>query len=87
MKRLRKKTGGLSNFTWGLITLVLAAAITYFGFTKAIPFEHHFTIKAAFKSANNINKNSPVRIAGVNVGKVTDVPGGHGVDVPKGGKP
>ena len=81
MKRLRKKTGGLSNFTWGLITLVLAAAITYFGFTKAIPFEHHFTIKAAFKSANNINKNSPVRIAGVNVGKVTDVePMGKGVD-------
>ena len=81
MKRLRKQKGGLSNFSWGLITLALAAAVTYFGFTKAIPFQHHFTIKAAFKSANNINTNSPVRIAGVNVGKVTDVePLGKGVN-------
>jgi phospholipid/cholesterol/gamma-HCH transport system substrate-binding protein len=72
---------GLSNFQFGLITLAVIAVGTYFGFTKAIPFEHHFTIKAAFKSANNIAPNSPVRIAGVNVGKVTDIePMGKGVN-------
>ena len=77
----RKKKGGLSNFSWGLIALAVVAVVTYFGFTKAIPFQHHFTIKAAFRSANNINTNSPVRIAGVNVGKVTDVqPEGKGVN-------
>jgi phospholipid/cholesterol/gamma-HCH transport system substrate-binding protein len=76
---MRKKRKGMSTFTWGLITIALAAIVTYFGFTKAIPFQHHFTIKAAFKSAVNIRPNSPVRIAGVNVGKVTDVePEGKG---------
>jgi hypothetical protein len=44
----RRKKAGLSNFGWGLITLALAAAVTYFGFTKELPFSHHFTLKAAF---------------------------------------
>jgi ABC-type transporter Mla subunit MlaD len=78
---MRKRKGGASNFTWGLIALAAAAVITYFGFTKSIPFQHHFTIKAAFKSAVNIRTNAPVRIAGVNIGKVTDVePEGKGVN-------
>src|SRR4051794_18463644 len=69
----RKEKRGLSNFSYGLIALAIAAVVTYFGFTKAIPFQHQFAIKAAFKSANNLKPDSPVRIAGVNVGKVTDV--------------
>jgi virulence factor Mce-like protein len=55
----------------GLIVLVLVGG--YLAFTKSIPFRHHFTIHAAFRSANNIKKSSPVRIAGVNVGTVTGV--------------
>ena len=47
--------------------------VTYLGFTKAIPFRHHYEIKAVFKTSNNLRPNSFVRIAGVNVGKVTDV--------------
>ena len=79
MKRKQKR--GLSNFSYGLIALAIAVVVTYFGFTKAIPFQHHFTLKAAFKSANNIKPDSFVRIAGVNVGKVTDVePMGKGVN-------
>jgi virulence factor Mce-like protein len=57
----------------GLISLMVVAIAVYFGFTKAIPFQHHFTINAAFKTANNVKKGSPVRIAGINVGKVTGV--------------
>ena len=49
----------------------------YLGFTKSIPFRHHYTVKAAFKSANNLRKASPVRIAGVEVGKVTKVERAH----------
>src|SRR5512147_2303315 len=63
----------MSNFMVGALTLGVLAAITYFGFTKSVPFRHHFTVKAAFKTANNIRPNSPVRIAGVNVGKVTKI--------------
>src|SRR3954465_14581892 len=40
------------------------------GFTKSIPFKPHYEIKAAFTSSNNIRPGSPVRIAGVEVGKV-----------------
>jgi len=62
-----------SPFAAGLVSLFVIVIAVYFGFTKAIPFQHHFTIHAAFKTANNIKKGSPVRIAGVNVGKVTGV--------------
>ena len=57
----------------GAIALVVLAAACYVGFTKSIPFRHHYTIKAVFKTANNIRRASPVRIAGVEVGRVTSV--------------
>jgi len=57
----------------GALVIVIGVLATYLGFTKMIPFQHHFTIKGAFQSANNIALNSPVRIAGVKVGKVTSV--------------
>ena len=47
--------------------------MTFFGFTKEIPFRHHYTVSAVFPSANNIRTNAPVRIAGVDVGKVTRI--------------
>src|SRR5256714_13519411 len=71
MRRNQKRT--LSNFAAGAIALVLTVLIVYFGFTKAIPFQHHFTISATFPTANNLMPKSPVRIAGVNVGKVVTV--------------
>jgi virulence factor Mce-like protein len=71
MRRNQKRT--LSNFAAGAIALVIAVLIVYFGFTKAIPFQHHFTISATFPTSNNITPKSPVRIAGVNVGKVVSV--------------
>ena len=45
----------------------------YFGFTKHIPFKHGFQLKAQFATAVNIQPKSPVRIAGVDVGKVTSI--------------
>lgn len=64
---------GMSRVTAGAILVVVAVLATYLGFTKAIPFKHHFEIKADFKTSNNLRVNSPVRIGGVNVGKVTKV--------------
>jgi len=69
----RRRRRGLGAFGAGLISLFVIVIAVYFGFTKSIPFQHHFSIHAAFKTANNIKKGSPVRIAGVNVGKVTGV--------------
>jgi virulence factor Mce-like protein len=69
----RSRTRELTPFAAGLILILVVGIGTYLGFRKSIPFRHHFTIEAAFKNANNIKKNSFVRIAGVNVGKVTGV--------------
>src|SRR3978361_1776539 len=70
---MRRRRGGLSPFTVGLVALVVTIIGVYLGFTKSIPFRHHYTVQAAFKSANNLRKASPVRIAGVEVGKVTKI--------------
>src|SRR4051794_29600889 len=73
-RRLPKR----SNAFVGLMGAILAAVILFFGFTKDIPFTHGFQIKAQFESANSIRPNSPVRIAGVEVGKVKSVTGVEG---------
>jgi phospholipid/cholesterol/gamma-HCH transport system substrate-binding protein len=57
----------------GVLVLVLVALLTYFGFTKHIPFKHGYQLKAEFATALNIHPKSPVRIAGVDVGKVSSI--------------
>ena len=52
--------------------MVVVIAV-YFGFTKRIPFKHGFRLKAVFATAVNIHPKSPVRIAGVDVGKVSSI--------------
>ena len=65
----------LSNFQIGLIAVILTFFAFYVAFTKSVPFISGggYELKAVFHDAQNIRANSPVRIAGVNVGKVTDV--------------
>ena len=46
MRRRQRK--GMPPFAAGLLTLTLLAAVTYFGFTKSIPFKHHYTVQAVF---------------------------------------
>ena len=61
----------LSNAQLGLIAIVLLIVGTYLAFTKEIPFAGHgYTLRATFANDVNIRADSPVRIAGVNVGKV-----------------
>jgi ABC-type transporter Mla subunit MlaD len=64
---------GMPPFRAGLIALVVILVGTYFGFTKANPFASPYKLTAAFDTVNNLKPNSPVRIAGVEVGKVTTV--------------
>jgi len=64
----------------GLITLVVVLIVTFLGFTKNLPFTTPFEIKATFQSATSIRPGSPVRIAGVNVGKVKRVEPVEGSD-------
>ncbi|MCW3028461.1 MAG: hypothetical protein JWN81_1672 [Solirubrobacterales bacterium] len=58
---------------FGIVVIVVLAVLVYFGFTKHIPFKHGFRLKAAFGTVVNIQPKSPVRVAGVDVGKVSSV--------------
>jgi len=62
-----------SPVRFAIVFLVIVAVAIYFGFTKHLPFKHGYRLNAQFASALNIKGKSPVRIAGVNVGKVTAV--------------
>jgi virulence factor Mce-like protein len=77
----RKDRRGANPLTVGLVVLGVLALIVYFGFSKHVPLTHGFRVKAVFETSNNIRPNSPVRIAGVNVGvvkKIEPYKGGDG---------
>ena len=66
--------GGPGPIVFGLIAVVLVIVGLFLAFTKTIPFvDHGYEVKATFSNAVNIATKSPVRIAGVNVGKVSSV--------------
>jgi len=76
----RKDRMGASPLRVGALVLIALAVVVYFGFSKDIPFTHGFRVKAVFESANSIRPSSPVRIAGVNVGKVAAIERAEGSD-------
>jgi virulence factor Mce-like protein len=76
----RRRASGRSPLTVGLIALAIILVAAFLGFTKHIPFTHGFRVKAVFPSANSLRLNSPVRIAGVAVGKVKAVEPKEGTD-------
>ena len=63
----------MSAFKAGVLTLVVLAVATYFGFSRANPFADPFELKAVVRDAQNLKPRAPVRIAGVDVGKVTKI--------------
>lgn len=64
----------------GLIALVVVVVLVFLGFTKDIPFTTPFQVNAVFQSANSIRPGAPVRIAGVEVGKVKEIKPQEGGD-------
>lgn len=76
----RRDASGASALTVGLLVLLVAGVGTYLGFVKDLPFSSDFKVRAVFESANSIRANSPVRIAGVNVGKVVGIERQDGTD-------
>ncbi len=58
----------------GIFIVLLLLVASYLAFTKRIPFTSRgYQLHATFQNAATLKPQSPVRIAGVNVGKVTDV--------------
>lgn len=60
-----------SNALIAVLFLILFTAGPYLAFTGHVPFTGYgYELKATFANAANISTNSPVRIAGVDVGRV-----------------
>jgi ABC-type transporter Mla subunit MlaD len=60
-----------SNTVIAIIFILVFTVGPYLAFTKHVPFTSYgYTLKATFSNSANIATNSPVRIAGVDVGKV-----------------
>jgi virulence factor Mce-like protein len=69
-----------SPFAVGIVALVVIVILVFLGFTKDVPFTRPYQVKAVFQSSNSLRPDSPVRIAGVEVGKVKKVEAQDGTD-------
>ncbi len=63
----------MSALKAGVLALVVIVVAAYFGVTKANPFANPFELKAVVRDAQNLKQGAPVRIAGVEVGRVTKI--------------
>lgn len=73
-----RRAAGAGYRRAGILAIIGLAVITYGVFVKRIPFVHGYRIQGVFSSSNHLRKGSPVRVAGVDVGKVTRIAGGPG---------
>jgi len=71
---MRRRHGRrMSDFAAGLLAVVVLGLATYFVFTGANPFTEPYEVSAVFDNAANVKERAAVRVAGVDVGKVTKV--------------
>ena len=63
----------MSPFRAGLIAITVIVLVIFISFTKFNPFADPYELSAVFRDAKNLQSGAPVRIAGVEVGKVASV--------------
>src|SRR5215210_6921372 len=63
----------MTPFKAGVLAVTTLVLFAYFGFSKSNPFANPYELKAMFRDVESLKPRSPVRIAGVEVGKVTKV--------------
>lgn len=79
---MRKNTHRISNVTLGAIVFLILVAASLLAFTKRLPFvDRGYEVNAAFTSSTTLANGSPVRIAGVQVGKVIGLDRENGTSV------
>ena len=68
-----RRYGRFSPFQAGLIAVLLIVIVTFLAFSKDIPYTKPYELKARFENAPPILKGQAVRIAGVDVGRVSKI--------------
>ena len=65
-----------------LMLIAGCAFVVFYAFNQGLPFVHHFTLHAVVSNSVNVRQDSPVRIAGADVGTVTGVsPAGRSSEI------
>ena len=77
----RRLRGRMNPVRAGAIALLIITVATWLAFTKELPWRDPFQFHAVFQTSNNLRLDSPVRIAGVNVGEVVGVERKEGTDL------
>ena len=68
----------LSPFRAGLIAIGLTTLAVYFAFGGSLPWASSYELRAVVSSGNELHSRTPVRIAGIDVGRVSEVERGPG---------
>jgi virulence factor Mce-like protein len=77
----RKKAGrrrGIHPLVATALVIGVTVFVTFYAFNGGLPFVHQFTLYAITNNSVNVRSESPVRIAGINVGTVQGVSPGPG---------
>jgi virulence factor Mce-like protein len=78
VKRLRKRLRRTPDWIYGLVGVVIVVTAFYFAFGGQVPWHRDYELKAVVTSGLELQSRSPVRIAGVEVGRVKKVERGPG---------
>jgi virulence factor Mce-like protein len=81
ISRKKKKSGrkrGIHPLYISAIVIFVTVFVTFYAFNGGLPFIHKFTLYAITNNSVNVRQDSPVRIAGIDVGTVSGVSPGPG---------
>lgn len=66
----RRRRGGVHPLVIAVATVVGIVFVTFYAFNQGLPFVHRYTLYALVNNSVNLRTDSPVRIAGIDVGAV-----------------
>ena len=78
MRRFDRVVRSIPPFRAGLIAIAITALAVYLAFGGSLPWESSFQLRAVVRSGNELHSRTPIRVAGVDVGKVAEVKRGPG---------
>ena len=72
------RPGSRVSYRVGIAGIIVVLVVTWFAFSKDIPFTSGYRVTGTFSSSTQLRVGDPVRVAGVEVGKVKKISPGPG---------